>query len=224
MQKQILFIILALLLVSQVMAITECQRTTKIEDIPCRQPLSYVIEGPCTDYLINIYNATNDTIQSVRLQEGTPFCFFTFNITKPGFYPWANASLEWGNITVKGGDDMLSLTVIGFLLVFNVILFIIPFKAKLTFMEGINGEVVDYIAKRAIWMISTFLFYYIFLMVAQLGINYNMGLETALRGLISIFTFSLYIVLGWLAITAIMVPIKMWKGYLKQVRMGDYQN
>lgn len=211
------------LMIPLAFALPECQRETKLADIPCIQYSSW-FPGSCSSYGIGVFNETNQSIQNLTWSNSIPLCSFTFNISTTGTYVW-NSSIDSGVITLVGGDDMASFTVIGFLALVNIVLFLLPFFVRFSFFkDGIMGDIIDYITKRAFWMISILLFWFIFLMVAEVGVRQNLGLNEPLDTLVIVFTLGLLIMMGWLLISMIRVPLKMWNNYLRQQRLGEIPN
>lgn len=209
-------------MVLSVTAIPECHRETPLRDIPCIVYSSWK-PADCTQYNVTVYNSTNATVQTATWQNSIPYCYFILNISKTGTYPW-NSSINSGVYTITGGDDMASFTVIGSLLVLNLVIFLLPFFVKFGMFEGIKGEIIDYVTKRCIWVISGLFFWFNFLMIADIGIQQNLGIESGLRMLVNLFTLCLWILIGWLFFTMIKVPLKMWNQYMKKVRMGEIPN
>lgn len=220
--RAIVHLIVILFLIPSVMSFSECQRETPLRDIPCVQWNSWS-GASCGSVAIAIYNASNDSVQNLTWQEGVPFCYFVFNISSVGIYPY-NSTIDSGSITVIGGDDMASLTIIGVLLLLDIAIFLIPFFVRFNYGDTIKAEIIDYITKRAFWLLAIFLFYYIFLMAADIAIQQNLGIEAGLRGLVHIFSLGIFIALGWLFAMCIITPARMLKDHVQRIRFGDQKN
>lgn len=202
-----------------VSAIEMCQDITPMSDIPCRVVSSWKPVTGC-NRTIHIYNQSNDLLFSLNWTDYPPFCSFIFNQSGQQLYLY-NSTIENGSIEVIGGDSMISLIVIGFLIILNAAIFIIPFFVRFSPIPGIKGDILDYVTKRGFWIVSLIFAYYNFIVIMHLEAIQKIGLTEVLRGFFDILTFCLYIIIGWIAFISVIVPIKMWHEYKDKIRMGD---
>jgi len=103
-------------------ALTECQRTQNVGEIPCAIISSWS-PGTCSDYSLTIYNSSGDVIQDLAWSDYTPVCNATFNITDIGSYHY-NSTIEQGVITVEGDAKMITAMIILIPLIMALVLMI----------------------------------------------------------------------------------------------------
>lgn len=128
LRKYIIWIMIAIVLASAVMAIDECQERMESVDIPCTVTTPYKLPGNCQDYQASLFNESGDHLFTAPLTSfgEIQYCQWTMNQTRLGTYYWNATTGDYGNILVEAKDMMLSL-VIGIGIVAGLFL-IIAFK------------------------------------------------------------------------------------------------
>ncbi len=92
------------MLLPSIIAIEECTRVQKADDIPCRITSSWSPPQPCQQHSIIIFNDNGTVVQTANLSNfGTSsFCSYDWNITAVGSYPY---NLTYGDTGVLIVED-----------------------------------------------------------------------------------------------------------------------
>ena len=214
MRKLAILIILCII-ITPVFAIKECGRFQPIEDIPCNIITSYHPSGNCNDYNVSIFNSTGVNLQNITWSEYIPVCNATFNLSAAGVYLW-NSSVENGIITVEADDNMISLSVVLFLLAINITVFVLPFFVR----KFSDSKAVDYITRRLLWIVSLLLLWFNTTIIRTLASNQGMNIDDMLLMYWYIFTVGVACSILILIYFMVSGALKLIKEATMRKRMG----
>lgn len=215
MKKIILLIAVILVLAVGASALKECQRTTMVNDIPCEIISSYHPSAGCGSYNMTIYNSSNQIIENATWGDYAPFCNVTFTHTKPQTYIW-NSTLDSGVIVVEGDESQMILLLGIFILLINIAVAWLPFKARFS-----KSEAGNYVVKRMIWIAAILLLWFNMTMFRQLASDWGLGIDNFLEVYWWAFTMATFICIFLMVYYATVGGLKLMKEAQMKRRMGD---
>lgn len=195
--------------------IKECQRVTLPEDVPCT--ISSTWRPTDCGATIRIFK-NNTIIKNMTWTNGTPFCTFVFNLTALGMYQY-NSTIETGVITLEG-SNMMDFTVILFLLIFNIAVFLVPYFVK-QFTSNIG---TDYIIRHLFWMGGLIFLWFNTTILRQMASTAGLGIDAQLAGYWWFFTILVVIVIFAMVYVTAVGAIKLSQEVKFHERMGDNEN
>lgn len=203
-----------LLVIISVTAIEECQRHQLPKDLPC---MIYSTWKPidCAAYNITVYNSTDEVIQIRPWGNLTTICNTTFNLTQGGIY-FYNSSIESGIIEIEAEDNMTSLAITIFLLLFNIGIFILP-----AFFRFSSSEMWHKIIAKCIYIFGMALIVFNLNVFVKLADNAGLGINDQLFLYQRYIMWGLYVAMIFLFYNMITSALSMWKLEKKKKRMGE---
>jgi hypothetical protein len=124
MKKCLILILMALLMISIVMAIDECKGVMNSRDIPCLIISTWQFPNQCGTYTIQTYrNATLLDTRTMANYSLTGRCNVTFNYTKQDSYLLNWSSGDSSKIIIEEDDDMILGIVLGVGIISALLLF-----------------------------------------------------------------------------------------------------
>lgn len=215
MKKIIILILVTVLLALPALALKECQRTTKVSDIPCEIISSYHPSSGCNSHNMTVYNSSNQLIQNITWGDYQPFCNVTFTHTNPQTYIW-NSTLDSGVIVVEGDESQMILILGIFILLINITVAWLPFKVKFS-----KSEAGNYVVKRMVWIAAVLLLWFNMTMFRQLASDWGIGIDNFLEVYWWGFTIATFICIFLMVYYATVGGLKIMKEAQMRRRMGD---
>ena len=160
-----------------------------------------------TWFNVSIISQANRTALQAGLEQDTVYSFQGRNQTSG----WTNTSQR----TKEGLDSMMNLTVMLFLSMINLVVFILPFYIKI---QGQN--ISEYILKRMVWIASVLLLWFNITILRQMASDKALGLDLQLEVYWWVLTWGAFICVFAMCYFMVAGSLKMMKEATMKKRMG----
>lgn len=184
------------------------------KDIPCNLISSWHPSGNCNDDKLIIYNQSNQNILNITWGEYSPVCNATFTLTPEGTY-YLNSTIENYILTIQNEDEMGSISITIFLMVINIVLFILPFMVRFA-----KNEIWQYVWKQLIWIMAFVFLWFNTNIMVTLADKQGLGITPQLKTIFLIFTIGMMAVIILMCYMMLVTPFKIHKALEKKKYMG----
>lgn len=196
----------------------ECQPVTEVGKIPCNITTTWNYTGSCDSHTAVVLSSSAENIINYTF---SPFgtlgrCFISWNVTETGTYQGIVENGDSFSIKVGSDDNMISWTVVFFLLALNAVVFALPFFVR--FSEKVY---LHFLLKRMLWCLSAIMLWFNTLIIWQIEATNPLGISGPLSAYFYIFTMLMGCLVFYLAWTTVTMPMRMFKDYMQKKRMGD---
>lgn len=218
--KKLVYLILGILLINLVFGYQECKPVMQPQDIIgyCQITSTWNYTPPCNSYQLNVYNESGYNVINYTYQDygTTGLCFTLWNFTTIGSYNGIVNNADTTNIRIEGDTQMMSFTVIFFLALFNIGIFLIPiFVRRFT-----DSQASDYIIRHLFWMGGCLFLWFNFTILMQMSSTAGLGITEQLWGYWWVMTLIVACIIFILVYVTTVGAIKLSNEANMQQRMG----
>jgi hypothetical protein len=142
------------------------------------------------------------------------------NTSNTYYFRAKNTTTDYGYLSVQtqtsgGGDEMLGLGVVLFILAVTGTLFYLPFK-----MQFSKNDIAQFVLSRACWTLAIFLMILNTAIIMTISEAEGLALGSELGTYLWIFGWGGYILLAYMILSTLFRAMGMWKLEKKQRRTG----
>lgn len=203
-----------MVLVPLAMSQDECQRKMEPRDVPCQIISSYLPLDGCNKTL-EVYNTSGGMMQTKNWSLMVPFCNASWNISTQGTYVY-NSTIESGVVVIQSEENMTSLGVIFFVLILNLVVFLLPM-----FFQFSENEILNNVMKKMVWIGALLFLAFNTTIVVSLADNAGLGVNAELFLYQQIMLWAIYVSMIFLFWNVVVSTLKMWR--IKKIKktMGE---
>lgn len=197
----------------------ECKPIMQPSDInPNCQVTSTWNYTSCTGSQAKVFNESGTNVRNFTYSNygTTGLCYFLWNITTIGSYNFIVGNGDTGNILIEGDKKMMNFTVIIFLMVFNIGVFLLP----LIIREYTHRKSTDYIIRHLMWMGGIVFLWFNMTILRQMASDAGLGIDAQLAGYWWFFSLLMVCVLAGMVYVTTVGAVKLSQEANMQERMG----
>lgn len=192
------------LIVPSAFALSECKPVVEPADVTggCLITSTWNYTAPCSNWQAVVYNGSADNVINYTFADygDTGLCVATWNLSSIGSYMYIVGNGDTGNIKIEGDTQMMNWTVIFFLSIFNIGIFLVP----LVIRRFTTSESTNYVLRHLFWMGGLIFLWFNTTILRQMASNAGLGIDDQLLGYWWFFTILVCcIILMMVYVTAI---------------------
>lgn len=217
--KKLIIIIGMMIILSYLVSAIECQPLMQPAQANNCTITSLWNYGNCVNFHLSVYNITGNLTSNFTYYNlsSSNLCQTLWNITTIGSYTGVVENGDTVSIQIQGDTEMMSFTVIFFMVLFNACFFIAPFVVR----QFTNNKPTDYIIKHIIFMVGILFLWLNITILRTMAINAGLGIDDLLIGAWWFITLLVVIVIFAMIYTTLIGYLDMLKQAELRKRMGD---
>lgn len=175
--------------------------------------------APCSGHNATVYNLSGVNVVNLTYANygSNGLCFTIWNISRIGSYIGRVDNGDSFSITIEGDKQMMGFTVVLFLIIINIGVFLIPFLIR----SFTDNKSTDYIIKHLFWMGGVLFLWFNMTILRQMAVDAGLGIDAQLQGYWWFFTLlAVCIIFAMVYVTAV-GAVRMSQEIKMNERMGN---
>lgn len=177
--------------------------------------------APCSGHKAVVYNSSGENVINYTYGDygSSSLCFILWNISTIGSYIGSVSNGDSFSITIEGDKKMMGFSVILFLIVFNIAIFIVPLVVR-RFTESRS---TDYVVRHLFWMGGILFLWFNMTILRQMASDAGLGIDNQLEGYWWFFTLLTICIEAAMVYVTAVGAVRMSQEIKMNERMG-YDN